>query len=320
MPKFIDIVKMGNISDKLKNPKVLAGIAIALVAVVIVVVVVLILQNNKYAEAEEQHKIEVERIALQYEYDKLADEYNEYEQFRISNEGKLAELGNDSLLQLYEAERLKVQRIQEELKSERATSAARIAQLQAELETMRGVMRNLIVQIDSLNRENAQLRTENTTIRNQYYQTSQQLDIVSQQRDSLDEKVTIASKLDAVNVTVSPIKKNGKVAKKIKDINKLKITFSVAKNVTAATGEKQIYARIRKPDGDILIKNEGDVFDFEGSSIPYSCCKSIEFAGEEINGVEIYWDVEEYLYPGLYEVEIFADNYVIGRGSFELKK
>lgn len=311
---------MGNLSDKLKNPKLLGGIAIGLVVVVVAVVAVLIMQNNKFAKAEEEHKIEVERIALQYEYDKLADEYNQFEQMRLSSEGQILELGSDSLLQLYEAERLKVQRIQEELKSERATSAARIAQLQAELETLRGVMRNLVAQIDSLNRENAELRTENKNIRSRYNQASQQLDLVSQQRDSLDEKVTIASKLDAVNVVVSPLRKNGKAAKRIKQISKLRISFSIAKNVTAPTGEKQIYARIRKPDGDIMIKNEGDVFAFEGSNIPYSCSKTIEFAGEEINGVELYWDVEEYLYPGVYEVEIFADNYVIGRGSFELEK
>lgn len=311
---------MGNIGDMLKNPKALIGVAVGLVVVLVVVVVVLIVQSNKMSKAEEEHQIEVERIALQYEYDKLAEEYNQYENLRLSSEGQLIELGNDSLLQLYEAERLKVQRIQEELKSERATSAARIAQLQAELETLRGVMRNLVAQIDSLNRENAELRTENKNIRSRYNKASQQLDLVSQERDSLDEKVTIASKLDAVNVVVSPLRKNGKAAKRIKQISKLKISFSIAKNVTASTGEKQIYARIRKPDGDVMVKNESDLFAFEGGNIPYSCSKTIEFAGEEINGVEMYWDVEEYLYPGTYEVEIFADNYVIGRGTFELEK
>lgn len=311
---------MGNIGDMLKNPKALIGVAVGLVVVLVVVVVVLIVQSNKMSKAEEEHQIEVERIALQYEYDKLAEEYNQYENLRLSSEGQLIELGNDSLLKLYEAERLKVQRIQEELKSERATSAARIAQLQAELETLRGVMRNLVAQIDSLNRENAELRTENRNIRSRYNQASQQLDLVSQERDSLDEKVTIASKLDAVNVVVSPLRKNGKAAKRIKQISKLRISFSIAKNVTAPTGEKQIYARIRKPDGDIMVKSENDLFAFEGGNISYSCCKTIEFAGEEINGVEMYWDVEEYLYPGTYEVEIFADNYVIGRGTFELEK
>lgn len=98
----------------------------------------------------------------------------------------------------------------------------------------------------------------------------------------------------------------------------MQITFSIAKNVTAEVGEKYIYARITKPDGDVLVKNAGDLFPFEGSEIPYSCRKLIEYTGEEINGVTFYWDVEEYLYPGDYEVEIFADNFVIGRGSFSL--
>ena len=94
---------------------------------------------------------------------------------------------------------------------------------------------------------------------------------------------------------------------------------SIAKNVTAATGEKEIFARITKPDGDVMIKSESNLFPFEGSQIPYSCRKVVEFAGDEINGVTMYWDVEEFLYPGEYEVEIFADNYLIGRGVFTLE-
>ena len=122
-----------------------------------------------------------------------------------------------------------------------------------------------------------------------------------------------------MNVKVTPIRTNGKVAKRIKQIDKLQITFAIAKNVTAATGEKMIYARLRKPDGDIMIKNDNNLFAFEGSEIPYSCAKMIEYAGEEIGEVVMYWDVDEFLYPGAYEIEIFADNYVIGRGAFSLE-
>jgi hypothetical protein len=68
-----------------------------------------------------------------------------------------------------------------------------------------------------------------------------------------------------------------------------------------------------------MIKNDNNLFAFEGSEIPYSCAKMIEYAGEEIGEVVMYWDVDEFLYPGAYEIEIFADNYVIGRGAFSLE-
>ena len=34
----------------------------------------------------------------------------------------------------------------------------------------------------------------------------------------------------------------------------------------------------------------------------------------------MYWAVEEFLYPGEYRVDIFADNYMIGTRSFTLKQ
>ncbi|MBR6749304.1 MAG: hypothetical protein IKM10_02250 [Bacteroidaceae bacterium] len=296
----------------MKNNKLFWGI-IAAVILLVVVIILLLVQSSKQAKEIERLEVESERMELEHEYADLAEQYALYE-------GQKMVLKNDSLIERLEAEQIKVQRLYEELKSEKATSAKRIAELRAELETLRGIMRVYVAQIDSLNRENKNLRAENRKVRREYEKVSEQAEVLLNQRDSLNEKVVIASKLDAVNVKVVPLRKNGKVAKKIKQITQLEISFSIAKNVTASTGEKSVYARIRKPDGDVLYKSESNVFPFEDSEILYSCSKIIEFAGEEINDVKMYWNVDEYLFPGEYEVEIFADNYLIGKGVFSLAK
>ena len=300
------------LDERLKNNKLFWGI-IAAVILLVVVIILLLVQSSKQAKEIERLEVESERMELEHEYADLAEQYALYE-------GQKMVLKNDSLIERLEAEQIKVQRLYEELKSEKATSAKRIAELRAELETLRGIMRVYVAQIDSLNQENKNLRAENRKVRKKYEDVSARAEELLNERDSLSHKVTIASKLDAVNVQVTPLRTNGKVAKKIKQIAKLEISFSIAKNVTASTGEKMIYARVRKPDGDIMVKNENNLFAFENSEIPYSCAKMIEYAGEEISEVVMYWDVDEYLYPGSYEVEIFADNYVIGRGVFALEK
>lgn len=297
----------------MKDNKLVWGIIAALSVALIAILVAFIVQSNKQSKQIEQLEVERERMELEHEYADLAEQYALYE-------GQKMILKNDSLIERLEAEQIKVQRLYEELKSEKATNAKRIAELRAELETLRGIMRVYVAQIDSLNQENKNLRAENRQVRKKYEDISARAEELLNERDSLTAKVTIASKLDAVNVQVTPLRSNGKVAKKIKQISKLEITFAIAKNVTAATGEKMVYARIRKPDGDIMIKSESNVFAFEGSEIPYSCAKMIEFSGEEIGEVLMYWDVDEYLYPGDYEVEIFADNYRIGAGVFTLNK
>lgn len=298
---------------QMKDNKLMWGIIAALGVALVAVIIILIVQGNNQSKEIEQLMVEKERMELEHEYADLAEQYAIYE-------GQKMVLKNDSLIERLEAEQIKVQRLYEELKSEKATSAARIAELRAELETLRGIMRVYVAQIDSLNQENKTLRNENRQVRRKYEAATAHVEKLQSQRDSLHEKVTIASKLDAVNVQVTPLRKNGKLAKRIKQITKLEISFSIAKNVTASTGEKYVYARLRKPDGDILVKSENNVFPFEDREIPYSCSKLIEFSGEEISEVVMYWDVDEFLYPGDYEVEIFADNYVIGQGVFTLKK
>lgn len=296
----------------MKNNKLIIGIIAALSVALIAIIIAFIVQSVNQSKQIEQLEVEKERMELEHEYADLAEQYALYE-------GQKMVLKNDSLIERLEAEQIKVQRLYEELKSEKATNAKRIAELRAELETLRGIMRVYVAQIDSLNQENKSLRAENRKVRKKYEEVSERAEVLLNERDSLNEKVTIASKLDAVNVKVTPIRTNGKVAKRIKQIDKLQITFAIAKNVAAATGEKMIYARLRKPDGDIMIKNDNNLFAFEGSEIPYSCAKMIEYAGEEIGEVVMYWDVDEFLYPGAYEIEIFADNYVIGRGAFSLE-
>ncbi len=74
-----------------------------------------------------------------------------------------------------------------------------------------------------------------------------------------------------------------------------------------------------KPDDDVLTKNRDNLFRYENKEINYSIRKMIEYEGEETQ-VCAYWDIEEYLYPGNYRVDIFADGNLIGQRSFTLDK
>ena len=99
---------------------------------------------------------------------------------------------------------------------------------------------------------------------------------------------------------------------------KLRISFTITKNITAPTGERTLYVRIAKTDNDILTKSSGHTFSYENREIAYSIKKYIEYTGEE-QSVTVYWDVEEYLYAGAYRVDIFTDGTLIGSGSFSLQ-
>ena len=98
----------------------------------------------------------------------------------------------------------------------------------------------------------------------------------------------MAAQLDATGISVEPRNKRGKTAKKVKDVKKIAISFTIVKNITAKTGERTLYIRIAKPDNDILTKNASNTFPYENRNLVYSIKKYIEYTGEEQN-VTVYW-------------------------------
>lgn len=280
----------------------------------IVLLVLIIGVGGYYLWHQKQQMQEMtEMFALEKE--SLSDEY---EQLSIQYEGYKFGVGNDSLIALLTTEQEKVQRLQEELRTVKSTNVRRINELKKELETLRKVMRNYVVQIDSLNAENQQLKDENRQVTQKYQQASSWAARLSKEKDQLSERVEMASRLDAVNIQVRPITSKGKNAKKIDKAAQLMMTFIISKNITAPVGEQIIYVRLMKPDDDVLTKPNSGRFQFENKEITYSMRKPIEYDGEEQN-VVMYWDIEEFLSPGTYRADIFAGGSLIGRKSFVLE-
>ena len=126
-----------------------------------------------------------------------------------------------------------------------------------------------------------------------------------------------ANRLDAVGISVKAVNNRGGEVK-ISRAFYLEINFQLVKNLTAPVGEKNIYIRLVKPDGDILRKSYSEVFTFENKEIAYSILKSIEYDGEE-QSVKMNWNVEEVIPEGTYIVDIFADGIKIGLSRFVLE-
>ena len=108
-------------------------------------------------------------------------------------------------------------------------------------------------------------------------------------------------------------KKNGKPAKKVKDIKSIEVSFTIAKNVTASNGLRTFYVRISTPAGNVL--GGGGSFQYENRTIECTMKKSVEYSGEALT-LTTYRQVTEYLEAGTYTVSIFADGNMIGSRTF----
>lgn len=289
--------------EKKKN-FIIASIAILAIAVV---AITFLLVRERQAKNDMALLFELEKEEMENEYTRFANQYDEL-QYQISN---------DSLIKVLENEKLKTQRLLEELRSVKTTNAREIMRLKKELATVRSVLRTYIVQIDSLNRLNQELAEENKAVKRKYNEATRQISSLSEETKMLNEKVELASQLDATHIQTLPMNKRGKKARRVKDVVKFAISFTISKNISAETGEKDIYLRITKPDNSVLAKSNAHTFPYENKELAYSIKKNIEYTGEE-QEVTAYWDVEEYLYAGEYRVDIFADGTLIGTSHFTL--
>jgi len=265
------------------------------------------LQSKNQAITEMSQQFELEKEQLTDEYSQLSLQY----------EGYGLRIGNDSLANLLDAQRYKVQRLLEELRTVKASNVKRINELKNELGTLRAIMRQYVIQIDSLNALNTQLRSENKVVTQRYTEEQLKTSALVEEKKALTTKITLASILEARNISVESLTEKGRKATKISKTAQLKFNFVINKNISASTGEKYIYLRILQPDESALVKKNDNVFLFENKYINYSARRPIEYEGEEVP-VTIYWDVEEFLQPGTYRADIFADGYIIGSAKFSL--
>ena len=243
------------------------GILIAAVAVLVIAIigVTYLLFTEKQANRELVQEFQLDKEDLENEYTRFAQQYDELKMT----------ISNDSLSQLLEQEQLKTQRLLEELRTVKSSNATEIRRLKKELATLRKVMIGYINQIDSLNKLTAQQKQVIAEVTQKYNQASRQIDNLSEEKKNLDKKVTLAAQLDATNIRVEPRNKRGKVAKKVKDVVKLAISFTIVKNITAENGERTVYIRITKPDNDVLTKSASNTFPYENRTLTYSIKKYI---------------------------------------------
>ena len=283
-------------------------IAVGIVLVAALIGVTALLFSEKQTNQELLMEFELNKEELENEYTTFAKQYDEL---------KLT-VSNDSLSVLLEQEQLKTQRLLEELRTVKSSNASEIRRLKNELATLRKVMVGYINQIDSLNRLTEHQKQVIADVTKKYQAASQQIDKLDEERKNLDKKVTLAAQLDASNISVLPANNRGKKAKRIKQLEKFVINFTIAKNITAQTGERTIYVLLTQPDNSVLTKNESNTFQYENKQLPYSIKKYIEYTGEE-QAVTVYWDVEEFLPAGTYQVYVFADGTMIGQQAFSMK-
>lgn len=263
------------------------------------------LDAEKKANQEMQELAELDKKEMENEYQDFANQYSEM----------MTKINNDSIIAQLTQEQLRTQQLLKELKETKSADAREITRLKKELANVRAVLRQYVVQIDSLNRLNQHLTAENTKVKADLEASNRANEVLSADKASLTEKVAIAAQLDASNINLTPINKRGKTEKKVGKAKQLKVDFTIARNVTAQSGIKTVYVRITTPTGTTLAAGN---FPYENKNLQYSIKKQIEYNGEN-TPVTVYWNIHEVQSAGTYRLALFCDGQMIGQKAFNLK-
>jgi len=283
------------------------NIIVAVLSVILVAVAVLyFIQNREHRLI--LNELNAEKDSIQMELNDLVQSYDSLE------------TENDTISEKLFIAQTKVKDLQREIEQTKKISLKKINAYQEQVTTLRGIMRDFVVQIDSLNRRNQELMAENREVKEQYKQIESEKEQLSEEKEELEENLERAATLQVRNLVAEALNRRSKDTRFARRAEKIRIYFILAENVAAKRGPKNIYARIMRPDELLMSKSENNLFRYENLEIQYSAMREVVYEGHDLP-VAIFWDNtnDPELMPGEYEVDIFADGRNIGNTTFSLQ-
>ena len=287
------------------------GIVVLLVIIVLVLaaavgVMLSKMSDQKKKSAEIQEILEMQKQTLEEDLTDLQDQF-----------GAL-QTNNDSLKNLAFEQQERIAK----LLAIQADNAFKIRTYQKELETLRGVLRSYIVQVDSLQQQALALTAEKTVLARDLAAERAQRTRVTEDRDRFASTVQRAQVLTAADILTVGLTNNNRRevrTERVRNIEKLKTCFTVRENQVANAGERVVYLVIIKPDKKTLLNKANDTFaTHEGGAIVYTDKRIVGYENKDVE-LCIFTDNDGRLTAGFYEALLYCEGYLIGSSTFELK-
>ena len=193
----------------------------------------------------------------------------------------------------------------EQLQREKTYNYNQLAKYKKEVETLRGVMKGYLRQIDSLNTINSNLQAQNVAYQKEISTAQLRADVAEERADELGTKVRIGSVIRASGIRIVALNDNSKEVRRIKQAARLRVDLELTANELAEPGEKSIYICITAPDGYVLSPEDMILFNFEGEEMVASAVRKVDYENQSVP-VSIFYDGSHFE-KGTYSVDIYID-------------
>ena len=238
----------------------------------------------------------------------------------VSLQGEYSVLSsdNDSLNVQLDREREKVDQLLERIQKTEASNRSKIRQYEKELGTLRSIMKHYIVQIDSLNTLNNELRKDAADARRIAKESTEKYEKLSKTTDEYAKLVEKGSAVKGRGVNVVAINKSNKETERSSRVVKLRTCLSLVENSIAAKGPMTVYIRVKGPDGILMTNDQQRIFTSAGEQMIYTESREVDYQGSEVE-VCVYFGAEQGFTKGVYTVEVYTTAGLLGTGDILLR-
>lgn len=247
----------------------------------------------------EKQNLITEMEALQSDYDSLSSDY-------------------DNINSQLDTSRAEVAQLIEKIKKTDATNRAKMRQYEKELGTLRSIMRNYIVQIDSLNTLNHKLTAEAAAARREANESKRANQELTQQVENLTGQVAAGSVLKARGIRIEAFNNSDKKTDRSSRVTRLLTSLSLVENDLAPKGLVRIYIRVKDPDGIILTNDVRTSFSLNGETMVASASREVDYEGKEVD-LSIYLNGIDSYQKGIYTVEAYTEQALLGKAELMLR-
>ena len=248
---------------------------------------------------EEKEELTQQMISLREDYDTLSSDYDEI---------------NAQL----DSSREQVNQLIERLKETEARDRAKIRKYEKELGTLRSIMRNYIVQIDSLNTLNKKLTADAAAARREAEVSKARSEELSQKVEHLSGQVAAGSVIKARGLVIEPYDGSGKVNERSSRVVKMLASLTLIENDLAPKGPVRVYIRVKDPSGVLLTNASSRNFTCGGEPMMASASREVDYQGSEVD-LSIYLnDISSYQ-KGIYTVEAYTSQTKLGSAEVLLR-
>jgi hypothetical protein len=194
----------------------------------------------------------------------------------------------------------------------------KIRQYERELGTLRSIMKNYIVQIDSLNTLNHKLTADAAAARKEAAESKKANMQLSQQVEHLSDKVAAGAVIKARGISVAAYNGSGRVTDRSSRVVRLLTSMSLVENDLAPKGPVRVYIRVKDPDGILLTNDVRTSFNYDGQMMVASASREVDYEGKEVD-MSIYLNNIPDYNKGVYTVEVYTEQSLLGSAELMLR-